>query len=424
MTKAYKVFLSIPVLTLLLLISVLPIQAFAATSPSLGLAEPYSILSGSTVTNAGATTINGNVGISPGIGPTPHYTGFGTVVFDSGSSVHDADTAAQLAQADKNTAYAALLAQGCDTTYAGIFKELSGLNLVPGVYCADSFRLSSGVLTLNGTSTDVWIFKSASDIVITGGNASRVVFTGGGLACNVWWTAVSSTSFDAGSSLVGNILADTSISFATGASLEGRALARTAGVSLSGNAITAPNCSAPTTGNLTVVKTVINDDNGTNVVSDFNLFVGATAVASGAANAFTAGTYTVSETNLPGYTAGIWGGDCAPNGIVTIASGNNLTCTITNNDNTPVSTGGSSSSSGSRRNTTGPTPESAPGFVLPGLTFPITNDFIAPTSPADSITKLPVTGVDLNIKNIFPLAGGMIVTILLFYYQRRKKSRV
>ena len=154
---------------------------FAATSPDLGTAASYSILAGSAVTNSGATTIGGNVGISPGIGSTPHYTGFGTVTL-SGGTLHDADSAAATAQTDRATAYTALAVPGCGTDggidYGAVTKELAGEILVPGVYCANSFHLSSGTLTLNGPASGVWIFRSASDLIITGSSAN-VVFTGG-----------------------------------------------------------------------------------------------------------------------------------------------------------------------------------------------------------------------------------------------------
>ena len=214
-----------------------PSRASAQVSPSLGTAGTYSILAGSAVTNTGATTISGDVGISPGIGPTPHFTGFGTVVL--GGTVHDADAAALTAQGDKNTAYGAL-DQGCTVSYAGAFKELAGVTLGPGVYCATSFHLTAGTLTLSGTASDTWIFKSASDLIITGGAAAKVVSP----SCNIWWRVVSSATLDAGSSLAGNILADTSITLAAGASLAGRALARTAAVTLSSNAINSA-CAAP-----------------------------------------------------------------------------------------------------------------------------------------------------------------------------------
>jgi type VI secretion system secreted protein VgrG len=101
--------------------------------------------------------------------------------------------------------------------------------------------LTNGVLTLSGTSSDTWVFKSGSSLIITG-SASRVSSS----SCNVWWRVVSTATLDAGSSFVGNILADTSITMAAGASLAGRALAGTAEVTLISNAITACTVPVPT----------------------------------------------------------------------------------------------------------------------------------------------------------------------------------
>ena len=83
---------------------------------------------------------------------------------------------------------------------------------------------------------------------------------------------------------------------------------------------------------LTLTKIVVNDNGGNAVVSDFPLFVNATGVTSGVQNNFNAGSYTASETNLTGYTAGSWTGDCATNGSVTLNLGDVKACTITNND--------------------------------------------------------------------------------------------
>ena len=82
---------------------------------------------------------------------------------------------------------------------------------------------------------------------------------------------------------------------------------------------------------LTVTKIVINDNGGTKQVSDFPLFVDGNSVTSGVKNTSTIGSHTVSETTDPGYTATI-GGDCAANGSVTLAAGDDKTCTITNDD--------------------------------------------------------------------------------------------
>ncbi len=86
---------------------------------------------------------------------------------------------------------------------------------------------------------------------------------------------------------------------------------------------------------LKVVTVVINDNGGTKQVVDFPLFVGATPVTSDTATSFNAGTYNVSQTGDPGYSAS-FSGDCDATGHVTLAVGDALkTCTITNNDIAP-----------------------------------------------------------------------------------------
>jgi hypothetical protein len=82
---------------------------------------------------------------------------------------------------------------------------------------------------------------------------------------------------------------------------------------------------------LTVTKFVVNDNGGTKQVSDFPLFVDGNSVTSGVKNTSTAGAHTVSETGDSGYAATI-GGDCASDGTITLAAGDDKTCTITNDD--------------------------------------------------------------------------------------------
>jgi hypothetical protein len=93
------------------------------------------------------------------------------------------------------------------------------------------------------------------------------------------------------------------------------------------------NAPSPHPATLTVIKHVINDNGGTAATSSFALFVGSTSVQSGVTNEFPAGTYTVHEDNLAGYTQTGITGDCTAQGSVTLAAGDNKVCTITNNDN-------------------------------------------------------------------------------------------
>ena len=89
---------------------------------------------------------------------------------------------------------------------------------------------------------------------------------------------------------------------------------------------------------LTINKTIVNDNGGT--ITNENLFdlnVGGVSVLHGASNAFDAGSYTVSETSLPGYVAGDWGGACDALGNITLALGQDYICNITNNDSDATS---------------------------------------------------------------------------------------
>jgi hypothetical protein len=83
---------------------------------------------------------------------------------------------------------------------------------------------------------------------------------------------------------------------------------------------------------LTLVKTVVNDNGGGLSANDFPRFIDGAPVAWNTAVELTVGPHTASETPQAGYTASAWGGDCAADGSVTLAAGDNKTCTITNDD--------------------------------------------------------------------------------------------
>jgi len=226
--KAISVFLVIVIASAGLASIVITVSA--ATAPDLGAAASYSVLAGQTVTNTGSSTIEGDVGVSPGTA----YPGILPGIV--GGTIHAGDQDAANAQA-ANTAAFTVLDQTCDSTgnWDGTgLVDLVGKNLVPGVYCADQFSLT-GTLTLSGSG--VWIFKSASDFV-TSGTANVV----GGNALDVWWRVVSSATLGTNTSLIGNILASTSIWIQTGASLNGRALAQTGEVTLDNATIYGPIC--------------------------------------------------------------------------------------------------------------------------------------------------------------------------------------
>ncbi len=99
---------------------------------------------------------------------------------------------------------------------------------------------------------------------------------------------------------------------------------------------------------LTLTKTVINDNGGDLAVTDFDLSIDSTVVTDGVANTVAANTaITISELDLPGYTEGVWActdvtgltaaadlptAGLATGASVTLASGADVVCEITNDD--------------------------------------------------------------------------------------------
>jgi hypothetical protein len=216
-----------------------PSQAFAATSVGLGSAASYSVLAGTTVTNTGSTTLQADLGVSPGSA----ITGFPPGV--SAGAIHAADAVALQAQSDVGIAYSNAAGQALTTSVSG---DLVGRTLTEGVYNSTSSLALSGQLTLDGQGNpnSVFIFQVASTLVTA--SASSIILANGAQACNVFWQVGSSATLGTASSFKGTILALTSITVQTSATVEGRAMARNGQVSLDTNVFTTPACiTTPTT---------------------------------------------------------------------------------------------------------------------------------------------------------------------------------
>ncbi|HXU76956.1 MAG TPA: ice-binding family protein [Methylomirabilota bacterium] len=199
----------------------------------LGGAGGFAVLAGSTVTSVGATTVNGDLGVSPGTA----VTGFPPGLVNG--TTHAGDAAAAQAQLDLTTAYndAAGRTVGA-VTLAG---NLGGLTLTPGLYkSTSSLEVSSGDLTLDaqGNANAVFIFQMASTLTTTSGR--QVILSGGAKASNIFWQVGSSATLGTTSVFKGTIMADQSITLATGATLDGRALARVAAVTMDANTVSLP----------------------------------------------------------------------------------------------------------------------------------------------------------------------------------------
>jgi hypothetical protein len=204
-----------------------------ATAPPLGTAQTFGVLAGSTVTNTGNSIIRGDLGLSPGTA----VTGFPPGIVVPPGTTHVTDAVALGAQNDATTAYNNLAGQPCDFGPFGP-TDLAGQNLAPGVYCYSSSVQNTGMLTLNGLPTDVWVFRIGS--TLTTGPGSSVAGTGS--TCNIFWQVGSSATLDTATTFEGTIIALQSISMNNGVTLKGRALARNAAVTLINDSIDPTGC--------------------------------------------------------------------------------------------------------------------------------------------------------------------------------------
>ncbi len=206
------------------------VSAYAgAINVDLGIADDFAVLAGSTVTNTGLTTINGNLGVWPGTAITGFPPGIVT-----GGTMHSADAIAMQAQTDLTTAYNFAAGEACGTSLTG--QNLGGLTLTPGVYCFSSSAQLTGQLTLNdlGDPNAVFVFQIGS--TLTTASDASVLFSDGGEGDDVFWQVGSSATLGTDTQFAGNILALTSITMNTGADMPcGRALAVNGAVTLDTN---------------------------------------------------------------------------------------------------------------------------------------------------------------------------------------------
>jgi hypothetical protein len=217
-----------------------PLAASAAslTNVDLGTAGAYSVLAGSTITNTGSSTLQGDLGLSPGSA----VTGFPPGQISGATNIDN--SAAIQAQVDTETAYT----QAADATPATTqTADLAGLTLSPGIYSVPAGTSNlTGTLTLNGQGNPdaVFVFQLPSTLITS--SASDIVLENDANPCNIFWQVTSSATLGTSSSFQGTILALTSITADTDATITGRLLARNGAVTLDSNTISNPVCLAST----------------------------------------------------------------------------------------------------------------------------------------------------------------------------------
>ena len=203
----------------------------------------FGVLGAAAVTNTGATTVAGNLGVSNNSSITGVTGLFGSLANDGPGmvtgSIHQGNAFASLADTQLSLAMTSLVLMGPGTTLGA---DLGGLTLTPGVYTVPAGTSNlTGTLTLDGSgnANAAWVFQMPSTLITSSGSFVSIINTGAG--AGVFWNVGSSATLGSTTSFEGNILASTSITMGSGATLNcGRALAHTGAVTMAG--VHAGNC--------------------------------------------------------------------------------------------------------------------------------------------------------------------------------------
>ena len=190
-------------------------SASAQVAPSLGTAEPYAVLGTNVVATSGTvtctdtgpgTSINGNVG-----------TTFNTITNNGPCTITgsiDAPVAASVVT-DFNAAYNSV--DPMNPVCTGVIPTTT-TTLAPGVYCSPAgTTIGAGViLTLDGTASDVWIFRvGTSGLGALTLTDAQVVMNGAAQACNVYWKTAEAVTLTR-SDFVGTVLSGAAITMTDG----------------------------------------------------------------------------------------------------------------------------------------------------------------------------------------------------------------
>jgi hypothetical protein len=257
----------------------------SAGGPALGAAGPYSVLAGTGVVNTLATSISGDLGVSP----STSITGFppGTV----SGTIHAGDSAAATARSALVAAYNDAAARVPIREFAG---DQNGQTFTAGTYHTTAAFGLTGTLTLDGQGDPNAVFVFQVGAALNTAAASQITLINGADAGHVLWQVAGAAGTGANSTFAGTIMAAGAVTLGDSTQLIGRALSYGT-ITLSNNVIRFTTALPP----------VVAIDGGA-AVEDKNVtptIAGTTSVAAGSAVTVTVAGQVLTTAVHPG---GLW----------------------------------------------------------------------------------------------------------------------
>ncbi len=337
------------------------ISVRAPTAPvAMGTAATYAVLGGSGVTSTGATVLNGNLGVSPGLS----FGGFPPGVVHG--SEHAGDTQAAQAQTDFSNAYDLASGRTATATFAG---DQNGVTYDAGVYSTAAAFTLTGTMTLDGRNDPNAVFIFQVNAALNTAASSVIKLVNGAQASNVFWQVTGAVSTGASSSFSGTVMAAGAITIGAGASLTGNGLSQGL-VTLAGNVITVPDAvtfTSPPTPSAAYTTTTTNTvlaagnplDAGAITYSSTTPSVCSVGSVSGALAFGSSGTCTIRATQAADAAHGY--GSASNDTNIAVAVQPNVTVTFNGN--------GSTSGATAPETNNAPNSLTASGFSRTGYAF-------------------------------------------------------
>ncbi|MDD4975860.1 MAG: ice-binding family protein [Bacteriovorax sp.] len=210
----------------------------------LGQAENFVIFASSSISSIPNSTINGKIGLEPGIRSQinllpSEVVGGSSDIYAADDTNPDSHLLLEDAHTDLEAAAKEIENRKADSDKIGKFNGfLGGKTLTAGSYKWNSRVTINSDLILEGAPGDVWIFHVSANFNMA--NDVRVILSGGARAKNVFWLVDGSLRLADRSEIVGTVIVQKIFTMQSLATLNGRAFSLKGNLVLDNNTITKP----------------------------------------------------------------------------------------------------------------------------------------------------------------------------------------